>query len=206
MLAFDHVVFTVDDLEAAAIDLWDHYGLASVLGGRHVGHGTANRIVPLGPDYVELMAVVDGGEAATSVMGRWAAAHLEGGGGPAALCLRTDDVAAIARRHGLEVVAMSRQRPDGSELAWQLAGLEAAFTDGLPFFIQWQVPEREHPGAAAAPHRAVPSGVAWVELGVDPAAMEAWLGSHHLDIRPVAGPAGLRRVGIEVDGRVVTLD
>jgi hypothetical protein len=55
----DHIVYAVDDLEAAAERLRREFGFASVVGGRHPGWGTANRIVPLGREYVELVAVVD---------------------------------------------------------------------------------------------------------------------------------------------------
>jgi hypothetical protein len=51
----DHVIYAVDDLDAAASLMSDREGLASVPGGRHEGWGTANRIVPLGGSYLELI-------------------------------------------------------------------------------------------------------------------------------------------------------
>src|SRR5512142_3281084 len=57
--ALDHVVLAVDDLDRAAARLEREHGLASYAGGRHARGGTANRIVPLGSQYLELMAVVD---------------------------------------------------------------------------------------------------------------------------------------------------
>jgi hypothetical protein len=59
----------VHDLETAAGRFVDGHGLESVAGGRHLGHGTGNRIVPLGRDYIELMAIVDRGEARSSAAG-----------------------------------------------------------------------------------------------------------------------------------------
>ena len=53
-MELDHVLVAVDDLEAAAKEVEQRYGLASVEGGRHRGLGTANRIVPLGVTYLEL--------------------------------------------------------------------------------------------------------------------------------------------------------
>lgn len=44
----DHVIYAVGDLEADAARFRDELGLESVVGGRHPGWGTANRIVPLG--------------------------------------------------------------------------------------------------------------------------------------------------------------
>ncbi len=69
-LRIDHVVYVVDDLERGAAEFRDRLGLASVGGGRHPGWGTANRIVPLGREYIELVAVVDRDEAKRSEFGR----------------------------------------------------------------------------------------------------------------------------------------
>jgi Glyoxalase-like domain len=70
----DHVLVAVPDLAAAARVLEEEHGLTAIEGGRHPGWGTANRIVPLGDSYLELVAVVDAGEAARSPFGRWVAA------------------------------------------------------------------------------------------------------------------------------------
>jgi hypothetical protein len=58
-LELDHVLIAVIDLDAAASAFAADHGLDSVTGGRHPGWGTANRIVPLGETYLELVAVVD---------------------------------------------------------------------------------------------------------------------------------------------------
>ena len=63
-LQIDHVLIAVADLADVAREIEARYGLASVEGGRHPGWGTANRIVPLGETYLELIAVVDEAEAA----------------------------------------------------------------------------------------------------------------------------------------------
>src|SRR5437016_2736312 len=79
------------------------YGLGSVPGGRHPGWGTANRIVPLGPDYLELMAVVDPGEASRDAVGRALSRLLAGGDGLLMWCLATDDLDSTASRLGLAI-------------------------------------------------------------------------------------------------------
>ncbi|MDH3260408.1 MAG: VOC family protein [Acidimicrobiia bacterium] len=204
MLRIDHVIMTVRDLNAAADRLSDSHGLGSVPGGRHRGHGTGNRIVPLGHSYLELMAVVDPDEAPGSPLGRWVADQVTRGDRLAALCLRTDDIEAVARRLGQEPEGMSRQRPDGTELSWRLVGMQIALSEGLPFFIQWDVPAQYHPGLARADHRIEPSGVTWVELGGDPQQLAAWLEPHDLDLRVVPGHKGIRRLGIgTADGEIV---
>ncbi len=207
MLAIDHVIVVVADLEAAARRYEDELGLASVAGGRHPGHGTGNRIMPLGDAYLELMAVVDEEEAAASPLGAWVHERVaDTGGGPAALCLRTDDIDAVAARIGRVPLAMSRQRPDGVALDWHLVGLDDAITDGLPFFIQWHVAERDHPGHDRVEHRLRPVAIDWVELGADATRLAAWLGDHDLPLRLVDGSPGPQRVAVAMaDGEPIVI-
>ena len=63
----------VADLAAAGRELEARHGLASIEGGRHAGYGTANRIVPLGESYLELVTVADEAKAARSPFGSWVA-------------------------------------------------------------------------------------------------------------------------------------
>jgi len=208
VLAIDHLIVTVADLDTAARRLQQRYGLASRSGGRHPGHGTGNRIIPLGADYLELMAVVDAAEAAASPLGRWVAARTRHGDAPAALCLRTDDISGVAARLGEPPQAMSRLRPDGRRLSWRLAGLEAALSrEAMPFFIQWDVAPDEHPGREPASHTVHPAGIAWVEVGVRPEALDARLGPNDLDLRPVPGSPGPGRFGIALaPNQVIIVD
>jgi hypothetical protein len=201
VLAIDHILVVVPDLDDAADRLYERTGLASVAGGRHRGHGTGNRIVPLGDSYLELMAIVDRVEAAASPAGSWVERRLvEVGEGPAGLCLRTDDLESVARRTGHRPLPMSRTRPDGVTLAWHLVGLEAAFSDGVPFFIEWHVDATDHPGRAVAEHRCAPVGIKWVEFGGDEARLESWLGTHDLPLRHVDGRPGPYRFAIALAG------
>jgi glyoxalase-like protein len=136
VIELDHVLIAVSDLDAAAREVEQRHGLASVDGGRHQGLGTANRIVPLGETYLELVAVVDEAEAAQSGFGSWVA----GGELPRLLgwCARTDDLDAVAGRLGLTIAEGARARPDGTTLRWRMAGLErSAEEPTLPFFIEW---------------------------------------------------------------------
>ena len=87
--------------------------------------------MPLGDAYLELIAVVDAEAAAASPFGRWVAGAEPG---PLGWAVRTDDIWNL----GLDVVAGSRRRPDGSLLEWRLAGVDRAIADpALPFFIEW---------------------------------------------------------------------
>jgi Glyoxalase-like domain len=163
-------------------------GLGSVAGGRHRGWGNANRIVPLGRDYVELVGVVDRSEAAASDFGRPVLEAVTSGDQLVGWAVATDDLQRIARRLHLEVIRGSRTRPDGSTLSWQLAGVAHALATGaLPFFIEWDGPPELHPARAAAVHRVMPRGIAWVEVATDEDSLRVWLGEHELPLRVTNG-------------------
>jgi hypothetical protein len=197
VLAIDHVIVVVPDLDSASSRLHAEHGLASVAGGRHRGHGTGNRIVPLGSSYLELIAVVDQAEAEASSLGSWVSRRLAViGEGPAALCLRTDDIAAVARSTGQAPRTMTRTRPDGVELRWQLVGLDAAFGEGLPFYIRWDIDDADHPGRELVEHRCRPTGIEWVELGGQKDLLDTWLEPHDLPLRHVDGAPGPHRIAI----------
>ncbi|MFN8160571.1 MAG: VOC family protein [Solirubrobacterales bacterium] len=201
----DHAILAVRDLDAAAAEVKRRYGFGSVAGGTHPAWGTANRIVPLGSTYLELMAVADETAAAQSWFGRHVAATVAGGERLLGWVVATDDIEAIGRRLGLEVSTGSRARPDGSTLTWRLAGLERAMRSGaLPFFIQWDGPTEAHPGAAPVEHRVRPSGYEWIEVSANGAELREWLGPSELPLRVVEGPPSIRSVGIGTEnGQVV---
>ncbi len=193
----DHVLIAVADLDAAAAAV-GRLGLPVVAGGRHPGWGTANRIVPLGGAYVELVAVVDAAEAESSPFGRWVAASPPG---PMGWAVRCDDLDAIARRLGLDPVSGSRAAPDGGRLRWRTAGVERVMAEpSLPFFIAWE-PGTPFPGAGAAD-----VAIERIELGGDAARLGEWLGEATLpiDVRP--GPAAVERIVLRGPDGAVRLD
>jgi hypothetical protein len=186
VIELDHVLIAVNDLDAAGREFEAHYGLSSVAGGRHPGWGTANRIVPLGDTYLELVAAVDAVEAAGSPFGRWvAAAH---SGRPLGWAVRTQQLDVIARRLGLTVATGTRRRGDGLVLRWRLAGMEQAAADpSLPFFIEWG-DGTPLPGRTRADHRAMQLRIDDVQLTGDADRLEDWLGAHRLPITVRTGP------------------
>lgn len=201
MIEFDHVLMAVGDLDGAAATLEERYGLASVPGGRHTGLGTGNHIVPLGPSYLELIAVVDEAEAESSPLAEWVTRISAGGDRLAGLCLRTDDIDEVATRLGTPAIPMERARPDGGVLKWRLAGLAETLTDpALPFFIQWDVSIEEMPGNTIVSHRIQPMGIEWIEIAHDADLLRQRIGTDDLDIRIVEGEPGLRAVAIRTDG------
>jgi hypothetical protein len=192
-LRIDHVVLCVPDLDRAGKYLSQRYGLLSHPGGRHPGQGTANRIVPLGESYLELVAVVDPVEAVGSTFGSWVADNASHPPSPRAVCLRTDDLDEVCARLGLEATSMSRETPDGSILRWRLAGLDQALAEALPFFLQWEVPDDQFPG------RMQPGNAAHIDeviMSGDVDRLREWTaGVGGLVVE--SGAAGIEWVGLE---------
>jgi hypothetical protein len=190
-LRIDHVLYAVSDLEAGAARLEEELGLESVPGGEHPAWGTANRVVQLGPDYLELIGVADPEVAAASDLGR-----LVGAAGDRLLgwAVATEDLEPIAGRLGLAVERGSRTRPDGVRLGWRLAGVLQGLGSGgfLPFFIQWEGPGELHPGGDSSAQ----PGIAYVELTGDEARLREWLGGADLPVRVREGPDGIVAAGI----------
>ncbi|HEY1274253.1 MAG TPA: VOC family protein [Thermoleophilaceae bacterium] len=189
-MELDHVLIAVSDLAAGARELEERYGLASIEGGRHRGWGTANRIVPLGETYLELIAVVDRREAAASEFGSLVAAGEHGR--PVGWAVRTDDLDAVAERLGLTASANSRAQPDGGTLSWRVAGIgEAAAEPPLPFFVEWT--GGTHPGRSAEPR---PARIAQLALRGDPNRLGEWLGDHEMPVTIEPGPPGIAELAL----------
>ena len=205
MLRIDHVAYAVRDLDDAAVRFRTEFGLDSVVGGRHAGWGTANRIVPLGEQYLELIGVVDEAEAEATDFGRSVLQRTETGDGWFLIAVASDDVVLVGERIGLEVEAGTRIRPDGEVLRWRMAGLEDPRREPwMPFFLTWDVPGSLHPGSARAGHGIRAEGIAWVEVGGDPERLGAWLGDEELPIRVKSDEPGVRSVAIATaDGELV---
>jgi Glyoxalase-like domain len=191
----DHLIVCVGDLDEGARTFSDRFGLSSVEGGRHPGHGTANRIIPLGGCYIELLAVVDPSEAKDSPFGNWAGGRAESEGVVDAVCIRTDDLDAVCTRLGLKPTAMSRRRPDGTELKWSVAGVELAIGESLPFFVEWHIPEGQMPGRTHVIHEREVCGVEAIVLSGDLARLKKWTDGVPT-ISAVEGPSSIVSVGL----------
>jgi hypothetical protein len=161
--------------------------------------------VPLGDFYLELVAVVDGDQAARSRFGRW----VLGGGAekplrPLGWAVRPPDLDAAAARLGLRIDSGSRRTPQGRVLRWRVAGVEeAAASPTLPFFIEWE-------RGTALPGRVGKQGtpaldLARLELRGDAGSLQNWLGDHRLRIALRAGPPGLESLVLENSTRQIVL-
>jgi glyoxalase-like protein len=173
----DHVIYGTSDLDRAA-ERFVSAGFDVVAGGAHEGIGTHNRIVPLGADFVELLAILDPEMAAASPVGRLIAERIARGDGWMAWGVAVADAAEEAERLGASQLAVRRGG------VGRLAGLTEALTEPfLPFFIQ------REPGEPGAVER--------VEVSGDRARLDAWLGDAELPVDVVAGPPALLAVTIK---------
>lgn len=152
-MSLDHLVYGVPDLARGVEVLAETLGVRAAPGGSHPGFGTRNALLSIGPDtYLEIIGP-DPEQPPTA--GRWF--DLDALVAPRLVTWAAkadNDIEARtvrARAAGFDpgpVVPMSRQRPDGSRLAWHLTLAPRLAAAGLvPFLIAWG--ESPHPGAAA---------------------------------------------------------
>ena len=198
----DHLVYATPDLEATVNALDASLGVRAAEGGRHVGEGTRNALLGLGPSsYLEILGP-DSGQPApgrplwlglegltASRLTRWA--------------MRTADLETIgerARAAGARLGPVEegrRRRADGSLVTWRFTDPHVATADGLvPFFIDWGA--SPHPAGSAPPGGSLlalraehpdPAGVASLlrALGID---LPVTRGHRPALIAVVQGPRG----------------
>jgi hypothetical protein len=160
----DHLVLAGTDLAALVTDVAEQFGSSPVPGGPHPGRGTRNELVGLGAGrYLELIGPDPdqpppagprqfGIDAITEpTLVAWCARPTR----PLA------DIVAEASVAGFDLgplASMSRQRPDGVLLQWQLTFPQLATADEgtVPFLIDW--------GDSPHPTTTLPDGVELLEL------------------------------------------
>ena len=204
-LEIDHVVLGVTDLQDAAVELLEDHGLVALPGGSHSSWGTANRIVPLGTSYLELVAVLEPEVARASAFAGWVADMAAGrcGWGWA---VRTRDIPATAARLGLDVVPGSRVTPSGTELRWRLAGVPDADGDRtLPFFIGWG-DGTPMPGTSYAEHRRTAVRLGGIAVETDAHVLGEWLDFAELPVVVRHGRRGVVAVELATDDGAVVLE
>ena len=143
----DHLVYTTPDVAASVAELEERTGVPVTPGGSHVGKGTRNAFLAIGPRmYIEVLGP-DEFDTAFTGSRRY---NLDGLTEPTLLTWCTEpqdlqDQAAVARAHGYEpgeTLPLSRRKPDGELLEWTLVthtfgDLANAFGGVVPFMIDW---------------------------------------------------------------------
>jgi hypothetical protein len=189
-MRIDHVIYAARDLEATTERLEKEYALVATGGGRHDGIGTHNRTIPLGGGYLEVLAIADPAEAASSDLGRAVSQRIEAGDGLMGWAVAVEDVAEHAERLGLDVSDISRQG-----MSAKLAGLAESMAEpSLPFFIQ-RDPAIPDPGAEGDA-----GGIRWLQVTGDVDRLERWIGDSELPVRIDPGEPAVNAMCI---GRVV---
>ena len=201
-MELDHVLIPLDDLSKAVTEFEERYGLVSVEGGRHADWGTANRIIPLGDSYLELVAVIDPADASQSTFGRWVANAQAGR--PLGWAVRTDDLGAVSGRLGLSVGSGARLTGTGNVLRWRIAGVERAMAQpSLPFFIDWAAGS-QYPGRIEVEHPAAATGIKRLIVSGEPKRLSSWLDGHRPPVTLADGAPGLIAVVVSTtSGEIV---
>ncbi|MBT5155805.1 MAG: VOC family protein [Gammaproteobacteria bacterium] len=150
-MKLDHIMFAVSDLDAGIEQLKTLTGVSAEFGGSHAGAGTRNALLSFGneqyleiiaPDPMQDIAGTMGAELSSlqdAYIRTWAVA--------------TEDytpVISVLERfgYGHHIIEMSRTRPDGIQLAWQILFVtHQPHGLAMPFFINWL--DSKHPAQVA---------------------------------------------------------
>ncbi len=153
----DHVIIAVQDLPSAAALFAGVLGFHAGGGGIHPQFGTANRIIVVGDEYIELLAAQPGERPRGLVGG-----VLDGGEGNLACILAVADPAAFAteaRARGLDVAGPAAGKLDaagGFSRGWQTVMLPPGALPGVPFVIRHDTAGDERRRLLAGPQGLAP--------------------------------------------------
>jgi len=155
----DHLLFAAPDLHAGIELIEEQLGIRASTGGRHIGLGTRNALIALGPtSYLEIIAP-DPDQTTYRKPRIFGIDDLKA---PrlVAWVSKGDDLEHLASKdlsEGLrlgEVLSGSRMNPDGEKLTWRFTDPFTIIAEGtVPFFINWG--QSLHPASQAAPGAAL---------------------------------------------------
>ncbi|MFT4880747.1 MAG: hypothetical protein ACI9HI_000744 [Salinirussus sp.] len=168
MLRTDHATLAASSLERLD-DAFGAVGLPTEYGGMHSNGVTEMSLLGFQDgSYIECISTAEPGVESPL----WDA-HIRGDGGPCGWAVRADDIVAAAdrlRNAGVAVSgpeSMARERPDGVELAWELALLgEGEPGTTLPFLIADETPREKRASPTPAAADSELTGIEQVVLGV----------------------------------------
>lgn len=187
-LHVDHLVWATPELNRGIDQIENLLDVRPTFGGRHVGRGTHNALIALGPDaYLEIIApdpeqpdprtprAFGLDDVTEPRLVAWAAKTAD-----------VERVRADAETNGIRLGRVQdggRQRPDGVMLSWRYTDPATIVADGLvPFFIDW--------GQSPNPAATAPQGARLVELRAEhpsAAAVRSQLESIGIQLRVTSG-------------------
>jgi hypothetical protein len=158
----DHLVYATPDLDLGIDTIERLLGVRATPGGQHLGAGTRNALVALGPGtYLEIVG--PDREQPEPEQPRWFRIDEIDAPRLVTWAAKADAIERIsneARRLGIglgDIVAGSRRRGDGVLLAWRCTNPRTIIADGvIPFLIDW--------GATPHPSQSVARGAALIRL------------------------------------------
>lgn len=152
-LKFDHIIHYVDGIESIE---FPHQYIQAIQGGKHTQLGTYNQLSYIDLHYIEWIDVFDAALArsyAQTEEGRLSFANTFKDGhvqeGFKRICLRTQNIDSVKthlEQFDLDIIGpieMSRTKPDGTTIQWQLLYLDDKQELNLPFIIQWGESDEE---------------------------------------------------------------
>lgn len=194
-MLIDHLVYAVPSLPAALTEIAERLGVRAQAGGKHIGRGTHNALLALGPQtYLEIIAPDP--EQPEPPAPRPFGIDSVGHGSLVGWALACEDIDAAvdgARRHGYDpgdVIDGQRTGPTGTVLRWRMT-LSATANGLVPFLISWD--DTEHPA------RSAPRGLTLEAFHIehpDPASLVPLLTALGADaeIKPAAAAALVARL------------
>ena len=187
-MLIDHIIYAAPDLELAVADMEARLGVRATGGGQHLGQGTHNRLLGLGPRSCLEIISPDPRQAEPESPRPYGVDGVSGAGlvGWALAC---DDIRSArdrARSLGFdpgELIDGQKVTRNGTVLRWRLT--RNALTAGVvPFLISWG--DTPHPALSAPP------GITLDSLHVehpDPTDITAKLHALGSDVEVRPGPA-----------------
>jgi hypothetical protein len=170
-MRLDHLSYAAgpEGLAACVQRLGARLGAGFRDGGIHPSFGTRNFVLALGGGcYLEVVEALDHPAVDRAPFGRAVRARTGNGGGWLAWVIGVSDIAPIEARLSRTAAAGHRRRPDGVDLRWSQIGVnEVAADPQLPFFVQWHIPESEHPAAGGSTVRLLRLEIAGDEQTID---------------------------------------
>ena len=150
----DHIVYATPDLNRGIDDLEKLLGVRATPGGQHLGIGTRNALIALGPTtYFEIIGPDP--EQPEPEKPRWFGLDDRRIPQLAAWFANANDLEQLvthAAEQGIKlgtVLAGSRKRPDGALVSWRVTDPRVVIADGIvPGFIDWG--QTVHPARGAA--------------------------------------------------------